>query len=672
MRKIKLNERQILMLQKLQQEDSAQNKVLKITESQYNRLFKNKGKAVKKLEKSIKKAGMDENTKKINLADFAQEVIVFIKDILSKSDHRTMPYSPYWSDLGISKAQLFNLIKKHGLLALVDEQSEIREYAAPKHGFRKKVKELYNEISEWGDGGYPAGAANDPNAPWNQPDPEPEAQEEIIRIPEEQRKFKILHFGEDGMSIFKAGNELFVACLCDIGDINDEPEEWDGKIYRYDYQTQTDNITPQGLEDYINDMYNQKEIKPVRNDKTDKFPVPTLVTPTVKAKILQWYGKDPKMVQILNQVPESTGAASSGAYVAGASFGEPNKKAGIAPESAMSELINDDMNDYDPSKHLAELIDSAIQSVDESLSYDIFAKAVAHVVANSYGRHLYDKFLDTVVNSLADTLMGETTSTATVGAGVGANGPGTQTTPQYAYDAPAGDGKDFWTAGNKLNKKMGKDGTPIVRGGKMNEGQLFTESEQQFLANPHDKFRSGFDLDPLQQLFFEYSQIYNNAPARSIEEYEMMYKPRLEAKVLAAKAIQAEQAGQDPSLFKEEMDKRQQYLMALDQWKVVKLKSKNDPMRQKIKQDLLNKAKAIGINLQLEGKKVLKITQEQFNKIIESENMTKTAYPNGDMVDFDDCTKLNNNTKAQDGGCSQGAVDNVVKTKKTKGSVVAK
>jgi hypothetical protein len=69
--------------------------------------------------------------------------------------------------------------------------------------------------------------------------------------------------------------------------------------------------------------------------------------------------------------------------------------------------------------------------------------------------------------------------------------------------------------------------------------------------------------------------------------------------------------------------------------------------------------------------KVLKITESQLKKIMESENTEKTAYPNGEMVDFDDCTKLNNNKVAQDGGCSQGAIDNVVKTTKTKGSVVS-
>jgi hypothetical protein len=48
-----------------------------------------------------------------------------------------------------------------------------------------------------------------------------------------------------------------------------------------------------------------------------------------------------------------------------------------------------------------------------------------------------------------------------------------------------------------------------------------------------------------------------------------------------------------------------------------------------------------------------------------------TQLDGGEMVTFDDCTKLNNNKKAQNGGCSTGAVDNVVKTKKTTSNVSA-
>ena len=49
----------------------------------------------------------------------------------------------------------------------------------------------------------------------------------------------------------------------------------------------------------------------------------------------------------------------------------------------------------------------------------------------------------------------------------------------------------------------------------------------------------------------------------------------------------------------------------------------------------------------------------------------KTQWAGGEFVEFDDCTKLNNNKEAQNGGCSTGAIDNVVKTKKTSSNVNA-
>ena len=49
----------------------------------------------------------------------------------------------------------------------------------------------------------------------------------------------------------------------------------------------------------------------------------------------------------------------------------------------------------------------------------------------------------------------------------------------------------------------------------------------------------------------------------------------------------------------------------------------------------------------------------------------KTQWAGGAFVKMDDCTKLNNNKKAQNGGCSAGAADNVVKLQKTKGNINA-
>jgi hypothetical protein len=143
----------------------------------------------------------------------------------------------------------------------------------------------------------------------------------------------------------------------------------------------------------------------------------------------------------------------------------------------------------------------------------------------------------------------ETSTTTSVGGDSGS----------FAYDAPVGDGGDFWTAGNKQNKKM-------------NEG----------------------DSD-------------------------------------------------------EERDARFRYTSLLQRWK------KSDKHeRADMKDRLLAAAKVIGITLDL------------------NENaMGDTQYPGGEFVKLDDCTKLNNNKVAQNGGCSQGD-SGVVKTNKTKGSVIAK
>lgn len=72
------------------------------------------------------------------------------------------------------------------------------------------------------------------------------------------------------------------------------------------------------------------------------------------------------------------------------------------------------------------------------------------------------------------------------------------------------------------------------------------------------------------------------------------------------------------------------------------------------------------------GKKTMYPKGKIVDKTIkESVNTTSTAYPEGGFVKLDDCTKLNNNKKAQNGGCSTGAVDKVVKLKQTKDSVIS-
>lgn len=634
MKRIKLNERQILMLKNLERGVSDKNKVLRISESQYNRLFNNKGNAAKDLSKSFNKAGIGENTtKEINLNEFAEEVIVFIKDILSNP--RTMSFSSYWKSLGISKSQLFNMAKKQGLLTLTDENPEIKEYITPKFGFRKNVKELYKNISEkytslneLGDSGYPAGAWDDANAPWNEPDSN-ESQEEIIRLSDEEKKFKILYMeSDDDLGIFKAGGELFVVALSHIGHINEDPEVFDGKYYVYDYEGDVNNITPLGFEDYVNDMYNQGKSKPVRNDNADEFPVPTLITPVIKKKILKWYGNDPKIAELLNQLPETTGAASSGAYVGGASFNGPIKKnTGKSPEEAMGALISDSI-DADGVIPFHSQRSGEEPFIIDGIKWEYvnadYGKGKVDIAVYRYGQDItysYDWFNRNILKS-----MGESTTSTSVGGDSGT----------FAYDAPAGDGKDFWTAGNKMNKGKAEktNGTPIVRGGAM--------------VKESDINRTGFELEPKQQAFQNYAKIHTTGAA-SPEDWENRVKPMLDKEVEKAKNV------------KENVKVGQVYKKGLGRIKVMDIKK--NPLK-----------KTITVKQWGDGdKRQYEMDPKELGSweiLIENKNLNKTAYPNGEMVSFDDCTKLNNNKVAQNGGCSQGDTG-VVKLSKTKGSVVA-
>jgi len=60
-----------------------------------------------------------------------------------------------------------------------------------------------------------------------------------------------------------------------------------------------------------------------------------------------------------------------------------------------------------------------------------------------------------------------------------------------------------------------------------------------------------------------------------------------------------------------------------------------------------------------------------FTKAKTPKAFKKTQFAGGGFVKTDDCTKLNNNKTAQNGGCSTGAVDNVVKVKKSNGNINA-
>lgn len=589
MRKIRLTESQLLMLQQLKDEEP-KNKVLKINEDQYNRLFK-----------GTSKVGLNEGQKKeVDLPKFAQELIVFIKDMLSRPE--TAPYSDYWLELGLSKDKLIKMLEDEGLLTLsLDEADGVTKYVSEKHGFRRKVKECYKKINELGDAGYPAGAEDDSRAPFNEPNYNSEPEIEL-GVKADKEIVKLIYYSEDmdGLCIFKKGNDLFTVTLESLVTFKGE------KLEPYLDSDQTlETANGETANNYINDKLAHKQIKVFSNNAPDGEL--SLITPELKKKLIHWYGEDKTLVGILNTVKETTGAASSGAYVGGMSGGPIKKDMTNSPKEAMSDLINDDMNSSSEINqeytHFAVFKDSGkiadgwdykgvdVEDIKEYSKYDLIDNYPDHKpsefkIVTKQG--LKNKGVDPFnSNNWFKIGVDETTSTVSVGGDSGT----------FAYDAPAGDGSDFWTAGNKQNKK----GTPMVKGGKVHEGDI----------------RKG--------------QVYKNGLVRrKVIDIKNSGNP------LGKKIIVVRQWGDKPA---------RDFNIEPSQWG---------------QWELIH-----------ESKKILKITEAQLKRVMESDNQTATAYPNGEMVGFDDCTKLNNNKVAQNGGCSQGSIDNVVKTKKTKNSVVA-
>lgn len=332
MSKIKLTERQILMLQKLE----SSPRVIKITESQYKRLFKES--ASKEISKQFRKIGIRESEQKeIDIHDFAREVIVFIKDIIKNP--KDVPFSSYWKGLGITKRELFDMATKEGILTpSISEDTGQNIYEAKRQGFRKGVKNMYKKLTEsmlseapypytpdWESDGHPNDPRNEKDSDYEQ---EPE-REPAIRV---KKYFKDVYFSteSDDLMLFTKNGTFYVFVAATVNE--DEYENYT------DFKGVIDRET---IIHYVNDRFGGKEAE--LNDEWNYLMDGYLcvVTPDLKEELFDNYGGDVKLVEYLNKLPESTMSSSSGPYT-GAMGGGPNKKdTGLSPEEAMSELIND-------------------------------------------------------------------------------------------------------------------------------------------------------------------------------------------------------------------------------------------------------------------------------------------------------------------------------------------
>lgn len=213
MKKIRITNSQ---LKKIQESEKDKIHTIKITESQLSRI-KERIKAGE-LEKNI-----DNNFKKekalnesIEFVDFGREVMQAINDIFNNPSQDGL--SPFWVKLGVTKGELAQLIIGGGLVYTTTLLSGEVVYKIARKGLINALKRLYNVIIgrrydmynkgkvinkdlEENDGGYPAGAEFDSNAPWNKK----EESRTNYNLP-----YDLVTFA-DGWAIFEKDNKFYVA-----------------------------------------------------------------------------------------------------------------------------------------------------------------------------------------------------------------------------------------------------------------------------------------------------------------------------------------------------------------------------------------------------------------------------------------------------------------------------
>ena len=169
-----------------------------------------------------------------------------------------------------------------------------------------------------GDGSnYPPGTENDPNAPWNQKEP--------VRVRSKLTgPFKPVYMGKE-LAILNAPDGMYI---------------FDYSVYdESDFPNYEDGIEKEDIADFVNEHLS--EIPKGIGVKAFEYNGAHLakLDPKLKEFVSKRYEKDKKLIELLNKLDETTGAASSGAFVGPLGGGNPNKN--ISPDYSPAEQIDE-------------------------------------------------------------------------------------------------------------------------------------------------------------------------------------------------------------------------------------------------------------------------------------------------------------------------------------------
>lgn len=199
-------------------------------------------------------------------------------------------------------------------------------------------REQEDKIEEYEDGGYPAGTANDPSAPWNQSDTDYREGDRI------EGDFEVVGYNQELAILSNRVGALFAFYYYDIDNSEleqyaDIPREYIGKdedgMPDYDYADEFD-IDEDVISSYVNDNIDSMSIGKGLDDFESGVDL-VIIDSELRNDLIS-YHKD--LEKYLNKVGEATTSGSAGAFVPGLSIGgEPKYKpeVKIVPEEEIDE-----------------------------------------------------------------------------------------------------------------------------------------------------------------------------------------------------------------------------------------------------------------------------------------------------------------------------------------------
>jgi len=756
MGKLKLTEEQILMLQKFDD-----RKIIKLTETQFNRIFEGEQEGLKKVPKSISLANkVKKNFKKgvktipdsnikveadllghpvagsggdeynpqsdeehektfqsfnegfeggADYGTYAGAVLDFLKGLIN--DPTDDYIDPFWRQLNVGRDELISAMSEMGMVD-VTTQHGLPKYKVYKESFKEKVRELYKTLSgaemmpqeemvqfgndieleeekfdaEYfgnqlkrrteprpsdrqikkklkklrkqelkrrksegaiGEDNYPAGAANDPSAPWNQEDPKPGRQ------PEESIYDLVLWHQEH--AIFEKGGAYYLFNVESVEDSDySEYAARDEKFLGYDEDGMPDvehgewDMDEEIIANYVNDNHEHLSYGKGIGAWEDGIQMVQLDQELVDdLKGLTKYIKDPRAqenwAKFFNSivVGETTSAASSGAFVGSMGMGVP-KDMGRSPEEEIGTL-----NEKGKKKKRQKVQQMKQQQQQADAEKSVEKKSGLQTVQvtqqdikNAMGKHnvykdrkkekdkyagrkdkhkgnMHDAAPD-LVNTDDDKLLSEYDWTNVIEFEI----------PEYGrYRVENVRKPQEKEHAKSYFIELSKEGRPV-------------SSHLVYYLHENGK----------ESLSFVWK--YENIISNILDKVDIIFRGELEKLMDQIKGDNVDET----TVAGASVDGGSSGpYVTPKMW----AKSKKDWVNDNPNKTAWKKGKIVQKDMKP-------------NITMESKNMTDTAYPEGEFVELDDCVRPGNNDKNIAGGCSQGAVDGVVKTKKTSKSVISK